>query len=98
VPNVIPVMYELSQNYPNPFNPSTTIAVDVPRNGNVRVVVYNLIGEIVATLMDGTFAPGRYEVTWSGRDDAGLQVASGMYMYRMEAGTMNIAKKMMLLK
>lgn len=96
--HAVPVSYSLSQNYPNPFNPSTSIIVELPRRSDVTLSVYNIIGERVATLMQGEFNAGRYEVTWHGKDDWGLQVATGVYLYRMDAGNTSITKKMILLR
>ncbi len=98
IASTIPTAYGLSQNFPNPFNPMTTIIVDVPQRGNVRLVIYTMVGQEVATLMDGEYAAGRYEVTWKGRDGFGVQVASGVYLYRLEAGTFSSTKKMILLR
>jgi hypothetical protein len=98
IANLHPSTYYLSQNYPNPFNPSTKITVDLPVQSNVRLVVYNLLGEQVATLMNGSYDVGKYEVTWLGKDDNGLQTASGVYIYRLEAGTFSVSKKMLMMK
>lgn len=94
----IPAFYNLSQNYPNPFNPMTKIVVDIAKRENVRLIVYNVIGEEVARLMDGQFNAGRYEVTWSGRDDFGFSVASGVYLYKLEIAQFSATKKMILLR
>lgn len=94
----LPESYSLSQNYPNPFNPSTRINVDLSRRGNVRLTIYNVIGEEVATLMDGEYSAGKYEVTWNGRDGFGLFVASGVYFYKIDAGSFQQTKKMLLMK
>jgi hypothetical protein len=93
-----PATYSLSQNYPNPFNPSTRIVVDIPVRGSVLIAVYNIIGQRVATLMDGEYDAGRYEVTWNGKDDRGLYAATGVYLYRLDARNVSITKKMLLLK
>jgi hypothetical protein len=94
----VPQSYQLSQNYPNPFNPSTKIMVDVSERSDVRLVVYSITGEEVATLMFGEYEPGRYEATWNGRDDFGFAVSSGVYLYRLEAGKTSLTKKMLLVK
>lgn len=94
----LPGFYKLSQNYPNPFNPSTKIEVELPQKVRVRLAVYNVIGEAVATLMDDEYGPGKFEVTWTGRDDYGLQVSSGIYFYKLEAGNFAQVKKMLLVK
>jgi hypothetical protein len=94
----IPSEYELTQNYPNPFNPSTKISVDLPHRTSLTLKIYNIVGEEVATLLSGDYGPGRYEVAWSGRDNRGMVAASGIYFYRLEAGTVLLTKKMVLMK
>jgi hypothetical protein len=94
----VPIAFSLSQNYPNPFNPSTKITVDLARRGNARLEVYNLLGARVATLMDGSYEAGKYEVAWMGRDDLGMQVPSGIYFYKLEAGSYAETRKMMMVK
>ncbi|MBL7994178.1 fibronectin type III domain-containing protein [bacterium] len=94
----LPREFGIAQNYPNPFNPSTTIQFDVARSGNVKVKVYNVLGQEVATLVDGYFETGKQSVQWNGKDALGRQVASGVYMYRLEAGKIAKTKKMMLIK
>lgn len=91
--NSIPDSYELSQNYPNPFNPSTIISFSLPKEGNVKLGVYNLLGQEVASLVDGFRAVGSYTITWNASD-----FASGLYIYRLETTNNVLAKKMLLMK
>ena len=77
----LPITFELYQNYPNPFNPSTTIAYDLPSMSRVTVRIYNLLGQVVSTLVDDHQPAGRYKFVW----DAGSQVSSGVYFYRIHA-------------
>ena len=93
-----PTMYRLAENYPNPFNPETTITYDVAKAGTVRLSVYALTGQLVRTLMDGERSAGSYSVVWDGRDDAGRDVASGVYLCRMEAGHYRAVRKMLLVR
>jgi|GEM_PF-1440914 len=88
-----PGTYVLSQNYPNPFNPSTTIRYAVPHTGRVSLRVYNLLGQLVATLADGIHSAGNYRVRVDGRS-----LASGVYFYRLEWGERSLTQSMMLLK
>jgi photosystem II stability/assembly factor-like uncharacterized protein len=88
-----PVSYDLSQNYPNPFNPVTKIKYSVPADGFVNIAVYNVLGEKVVEIVNSMQKAGRYEVTFDASN-----IASGMYLYRMEAGNFVSIKKMMILK
>lgn len=93
-----PSDFSLLQNVPNPFNPETSIAFEVPSSERVRLSIYTSLGQEIRTLVDEVRDPGNYTVRWDGRDSFGRQVASGVYFYRMEAGTFNGVKRMMLLK
>ncbi|PWB71358.1 hypothetical protein C3F09_07975, partial [candidate division GN15 bacterium] len=86
------------QNFPNPFNPQTTVGFDLPQAEHVTLTVYNLLGQRIRTLADGDFDAGHQSVMWDGRGDNGDAVASGVYLYRLEAGSYVATKKMLLLK
>jgi hypothetical protein len=88
----------LHANYPNPFNPATQIAYELPEAGEVRLVIYNTLGQEVRALVQGRQEAGYYRVTWDGRDAAGRQVSSGLYFYRLTSGGFVETRKMMLLK
>ena len=94
----VPKGYALEQNYPNPFNPSTIINFYVPTRSWVNLTVYNVLGQKVKTLIDGDMGVGNHSRRWDGVTDAGTRVASGIYFYRMEAGSFIQTKKMMMLK
>jgi hypothetical protein len=101
--NEVPKSFDLSQNYPNPFNPSTQIVFSIPSAARVKLNVYNIVGQLVATLVNGEFAPGNYTATWNGRDLSGSMAASGVYLYRIEGMGQNgqnfsMTKKMILTK
>lgn len=81
----LPTVYALLQNYPNPFNPTTTIRYELPRRSKVELHIYNILGQHVATLAREEQDAGRYLIQWNGRNDAGLQVSSGVYFYRIHA-------------
>jgi hypothetical protein len=89
----VPNSYSLSQNYPNPFNPVTNISYAIPKAGNVKLVVYDVLGREVATLVNEVKTPGSYKVMFDASN-----LASGVYMYRIEAGDFVNTKKMMLVK
>ncbi|MCF7827250.1 MAG: T9SS type A sorting domain-containing protein, partial [Candidatus Marinimicrobia bacterium] len=94
---VIPQGYVL-RNYPNPFNPTTNIAFRIPEASAVKVVIYNQLGQYVTTLVDKSLMAGDYQVVWNGLDVRGKPVASGLYFYRMVAGSEHIVRKMTYLK
>jgi hypothetical protein len=90
----LPTAYGLHQNYPNPFNPTTTIRFDVAQSGVVSLKVYNLLGQLVATLIDSQeMSQGTYQFTWDAKD-----LGSGMYLYQLESGDIRVSRKMILLK
>lgn len=94
----VPTEFALSQNYPNPFNPSTTIQYDLPKEAKVVLKVYNMLGQEVRTLVNATKGQGRYQAKWDGKNRFGNTVASGVYLYRLEAGTVVKSKKMLFIK
>ncbi len=89
----LPKVFSLSQNYPNPFNPATSIKYSVPKQSLVKLVIYDIIGREVATLVNEVKTQGNYSVSF----DASTY-ASGVYFYRMEAGDFTDVKKMVLIK
>ena len=94
----LPVSYTLGQNYPNPFNPSTVITFSLPRVSDVTLTIFNTLGRKVRTLVSGGLVAGTYSITWDGRDDSDNQVASGVYLYRLDAGDFTDQRKMVLIK
>jgi hypothetical protein len=90
----IPTEFVLEQNYPNPFNPSTTLRYGLPKQATVRLTIYNLLGQKVRTLVDEHHAPGHYSVQWDGMDASGSPVPSGVYIYRLHAGSFVATRKM----
>jgi hypothetical protein len=91
--NLIPTSYELSQNFPNPFNPVTTIRYGLPRESHVTLKIYNLLGQEVATLVDGVQQKGYRSVAFGG-----VGFASGVYLYRLQADGYSSTKRLVLLK
>jgi N-acetylmuramoyl-L-alanine amidase len=96
--SVLPTTFALYQNYPNPFNPETRITFDLPSESFVRLAVYDLLGRQVRTLVSEQKTAGTYSVSWDARDESGSRSASGVYVYRLEAGTHTLTMKMLLLK
>jgi flagellar hook assembly protein FlgD len=98
---VDPTFYRntLAQNRPNPFNPTTTIEFTVKERANVQLRIYNVAGQLIRTLVNEARTPGEvHTATWDGRNDAGQSVSSGVYFYKLVAGTFVQTKKMVLLK
>jgi hypothetical protein len=89
----LPVEYKLSQNYPNPFNPSTTIPYTLPKSMHVRLTVYNVIGQEVAVLVNGVMKAGNHRVVFTAGN-----IATGLYLYRLETDGFVITKKMLVMK
>ncbi|MEW6412730.1 MAG: M28 family peptidase [Candidatus Zixiibacteriota bacterium] len=94
----LPGAYTLSQNYPNPFNPATEIAYSIPEKAHVTLSVYNILGQKVTTLVDEEKTAGTHHVQWNGTNEKGVMAATGIYLYKMEAGRYKDSKKMLLLK
>jgi hypothetical protein len=106
----IPVDFVLSQNYPNPFwsgatspargggNPTTTITYALPQQEQVLVMIYNMLGEKLVTLVDRVQEAGAHSITWDGRDEKGHLLPSGVYFYRIKTETFNQTKKLALIK
>jgi len=89
----IPEAFDLEQNYPNPFNPATTIEFNLTQMANIRLAVYNILGQQVQMLAKGIYAPGTYQVTFDGEG-----LASGLYIYRLETADRILSRKMVLMK
>lgn len=97
-PGNLAFTYELVQNFPNPFNPTTEIRFTLARSEHVKLVIYDILGRKVRTLIDHNMSNGRHASLWNGRNDAGNSVASGVYVYRLETKNFVQAKKMILMK
>ncbi|MCJ7457467.1 MAG: T9SS type A sorting domain-containing protein [candidate division Zixibacteria bacterium] len=98
VASVIPERFELFQNYPNPFNFGTLIKYALPQESEVKIVVYNLLGQKVRVLVNDIQEPGYYTISWNGKNERGEAVGSGIYFYRIQAGSFTKTAKMSLLK
>jgi hypothetical protein len=93
-----PTEFALLQNFPNPFNPETTIQYNLAESADVTLHIYNVVGQVVRTLVAERQPAGRYRVQWSGSDDRGVPVSSGIYFYQISAGKFQDVRKLMLLK
>ena len=95
----LPVNFALKQNYPNPFNPTTVIKYQIPKATQVSLKVYDILGSEVATLVNEVKSPGNYEVIFDASNvGQGRSLASGLYIYRIQAGSFNQVRKMLMLK
>ena len=95
---VLPEKYALRNNYPNPFNPMTTIEYDLPEESVVTLTIYDITGRTVAKLVDRKIPAGFYKAIWDGRNSRGQLVSSGVYLYRIHAGSFNQTKKMIFIR
>ena len=95
---LLPDKYDLHQNYPNPFNPITKIKYDLPEFAHVRLVIYNLLGQEIRTLVNEMQAPGFKQVHWDSKDVNGHLVGSGLYIYRIQSKKFIHSRKMIMVK
>ena len=97
--DLIPEAYQLHQNFPNPFNPSTNLIFTLPKETEVTVEVYNILGQKISTLIDARkYKPGYHMVTWSGNNQIGENLASGTYIFRFAAAGHVLFKKGLLIR
>ena len=97
-PELIPINKSVISNYPNPFNPETTIKLTLPESGKITLKVYNAKGRLVKTLFNDFKTAGISTIIWNGTDNAGSQVSSGIYFYKLETSGYSEVKKMILMK
>jgi len=97
-PKEVMVSFRLLQNFPNPFNPITDIQYTLPQECKVKLVIYNVLGQKVRTLVNEHQTAGFKTVRWDGRNDKGSQISTGIYLYKLQAGEFTETKKMLLLK
>ena len=95
---LIPSEYSISQNYPNPFNPITTLQYDLPEGSFVNVAIYDMLGNMVNTLVNANQSSGYKTVQWNATNNQGEPVSAGVYLYKIQAGDFVDTKKMILLK
>jgi len=95
---LVPYSFALQQNYPNPFNPETTIRYQLAQREQVKLEIFNTLGNKVATLVDGVHTTGEHAAVWDGRTGAGIPAAGGVYFYRLTTGQQTVTKKMILIR
>jgi hypothetical protein len=94
----LPEDFFLGQNYPNPFNARTQIEYGLPEDCDVKLIIYNILGEKVRVLIDEFQSAGTRNIFWDGKNDQGEKVASGVYLYQLKAGTFTKTAKLSFLK
>jgi len=98
VSDALPEQFSLEPNYPNPFNSGTVISFALPTRGDVELAIFNLVGQKVAILAEGEYLPGAYELHWDGRSSAGDELATGVYLYCLRAGSQMQTRRLLLLR
>jgi hypothetical protein len=93
-----PIKYSLSQNYPNPFNPITSLSYDLSENCLVNITIYDMMGRVVKTLLNGSQTAGYKSIQWNATNDRNEPVSAGLYLYTIQAGEFKQTKKMVLLR
>ena len=96
--NAVPAKFALLQNYPNPFNPNTILRYDLPQQAEVTLMIYDILGRTVNTLVNRIEEPGYKSVVWNATDKSGKPVSAGVYLYRIEADNFRQTRKMVPLK
>ena len=94
----LPSEFVLEQNYPNPFNPETVIQYSLPQDSRIELTVFNAVGQKIKQLVSGRQSVGQYKVVWDGRDNKGISVPSGIYIYRIRADHFSATKKLALIR
>ncbi len=94
----IPTAFTLGDNYPNPFNPSTCIDFELPASSEVKISIYNVLGQKIIDLVNNDYTAGEYSIAWNGLNAAGIPVSSGIYLCKMTAGSFTASNKMLFLK
>ena len=93
-----PLSFRLHQNHPNPFNPVTTLRYDIPKYAFVNITIYDMMGRVVKTLVNGSQTAGYRTTQWNATNNIGQPVSAGLYLYTIQAGKFRQTKKMVLLK
>ncbi|RPG61473.1 MAG: T9SS C-terminal target domain-containing protein, partial [Flavobacteriaceae bacterium TMED238] len=95
---ILPNVFALHQNYPNPFNPKTIIQYDLPIESNVKIIIYNILGNMTKSLINNKQDAGFKSIQWDATNNHGKKVSAGLYLYSIEAGNYRQTKKMILIK
>jgi outer membrane protein assembly factor BamB len=95
---LLPQEFRLLQNYPNPFNPSTTIHFELPRQADIEILIFDILGRRIRSFLLKNLNPGTHQVIWDGKNEYGSVVTSGLYIYQVRMGPQSISRQMLLLK
>ncbi len=95
---LIPLEFELFQNYPNPFNATTVISFNLPKRMHVSVKIYNILGQLVKTLVDDDVRGGHHKIQWDGQNNHGNLISTGLYIVRLDTKDKMAVKKLLLIK
>jgi hypothetical protein len=98
IDETLPITYNLHNAYPNPFNPKTTLHYDLPEDAMVSITIYDMMGRVVNTLINGSQTSGYKTIQWDATNDRNEPVSAGLYLYTIQAGEFRQTKKMVLLK
>ena len=95
---IVPFDFEIYQNHPNPFNPTTTLRYALPEDAQVNIIIYDMMGRIVKTLVNSSQTAGYKSIRWNATNDRNEPVSAGLYLYTIQAGEFRQTKRMVLLK
>ena len=99
VQNIIPNKFALNQNFPNPFNPYTMIEYSIDKSEQINLNIYNIQGKLISSLINNSFIEsGSYQIMWDGTNNEGIDVPSGMYIYKLKSDSKVLSRKMVLMK
>ncbi|MBW6516017.1 MAG: T9SS type A sorting domain-containing protein, partial [Candidatus Cloacimonetes bacterium] len=98
IPEGVPYVTALHGNYPNPFNPETRISFTLGKESEVKILIYNIRGQLVKSLLETRMQDGQHTVLWDGKDDLGRLVGSGLYFYTLQTDDYRATRKMIMLK
>ena len=96
--NALPEIFTLHQNYPNPFNPATNLDYEIPEDAMVNITVFDMMGKVVRTLVNGQQSAGYKTLQWNATSNSGQPISAGLYIYTIRAGEFSKTRKMILLK
>ena len=94
----LPLSFQVYQNYPNPFNPTTSLSYQLPDDGKVEVIIYDMMGKLIKNLVNEKQSSGQNSIIWNATNNSGNQVSAGLYIYTVKTSNHKQSKKMLLVK